>query len=82
MDNKFFDGDYIWDIETYPNVITLAFMSADKKYKLKEINLMPGEKSNLSDQNKVLTGDYLMKVGLDGFTTRDMNSRIIELTAE
>ena len=33
MDNKFFDGDYIWDIETYPNVITLAFMSADKKDK-------------------------------------------------
>ena len=33
MDSKFFDGDYIWDIETYPNVITLAFMSADTKDK-------------------------------------------------
>jgi len=64
----------------YP--VKLYGLDADKKYKVKEINLMPGEKSNLSDQNKVLSGDYLMKVGLDGFTTRDMNSRVIELTAE
>lgn len=30
---NYFDGDWVWDIETYPNVITFAFMKADKSEK-------------------------------------------------
>ena len=33
MDYKYFDGDWIWDIETYPNIITFAFKSADGEQK-------------------------------------------------
>jgi len=62
--------------------VKLQGLDADKMYRVKEINLMPGKKSSLLQDGKVYSGDYLMKVGMDAFTTRDMNSRVIELTAE
>ncbi len=51
-----------------------------KKYEVREINLMPGADSGLPENNKVLSGDYLMKVGLDVFTDNQMHSRVVELT--
>jgi alpha-galactosidase len=51
-------------------------------YRVKEINLMPGRKSNLSGNEKIFSGDYLMKIGLNAFTTSQTNSRVIELVAE
>ena len=33
MDYKYFDGDWIWDIETYPNIVTFAFKSANGEFK-------------------------------------------------
>lgn len=62
--------------------VKLQGLDADKMYRVKEINLMLGKKSSLLQDGKVYSGDYLMKVGMDAFTTRDMNSRVIELTAE
>ena len=50
--------------------------------RIEEINLMPGVASALPANGKELSGDYLMKVGLDvlGFTPM-RESRGIELTA-
>lgn len=30
---KYFDGDWVYDLETYPNLVTFAFMKADKSEK-------------------------------------------------
>lgn len=56
-------------------------LDPDKRYEVSEINLMPNAKSSLSANGKTFTGDYLMKVGLDVFTTRHYNSRVVELKA-
>ena len=39
----------------------LRGLDAQKMYRVKEINLMPGRKSNLSGNEKIFSGDYLMK---------------------
>lgn len=62
--------------------IKLQGLDANKKYHIKEINLMPNKKSNLGENNKVFSGDYLMKIGINGFTNGQTNSRVIEITAE
>lgn len=49
------------------------------KYRVKEINLMPGKNPDDAFNAKVYSGDYLMKVGLDVFTTIKLHSRILEL---
>ena len=51
-----------------------------KRYKVEEINLMPGSKSRLSVNGKVLSGDYLMKAGIEVFTAGQCRSRVVELT--
>jgi alpha-galactosidase len=50
-------------------------------YKVTEINLMPGARSSLAGNDKVYSGEFLMNVGLNLFTTQQLNSRVIELTA-
>ncbi len=60
----------------------LEGLDASAHYYVKEINLMPGEKSRLSYDGKAYTGDYLMKIGLMVTSTNGMNSRILELTRE
>jgi alpha-galactosidase len=54
-------------------------LNAAKKYRVKEINLMPGKTPAEAFNGKVYSGDYLMKVGLDVFTTGKMHSRMLEL---
>lgn len=61
--------------------VKLQGLKADVRYKVEEINLMPGRKSRWGSQGKVYTGDYLMKVGLNVFTGSQTSSRIIEITA-
>ena len=51
-------------------------------YKVKEINLMPNSKSSLAANEKTYSSEYLMKVGIDAFTTNQAFSRVIELTAD
>ncbi len=62
--------------------VKLQGLDAKKMYKVKEINLMPNSKSNLAANEKTYSGDYLMKVGINAFTTNQAFSRVIELTAE
>lgn len=60
--------------------VRLQGLDPTKRYKVEEINLMPGTQSTLPANGKVLSGDYLMKVGLDAFGFRPMQSRVVELT--
>lgn len=59
--------------------VKLQGLDAARMYKVEEINLMPGKKAPAA---KVYSGDYLMKVGLNVFTTQQTNSRVFELTGE
>lgn len=59
--------------------VKLQGLQPDKKYLVEEINLMPGTDSDFTGNGKVYTGDYLMKVGLDVFTFRHNQSRVIEI---
>ncbi len=63
-------------------VVKLQGLDPAKKYRLTEINLMPGVKSELVEDGKVYTGDFLMKAGLDILTPVDGQSHVIEFTAE
>lgn len=60
--------------------VKLQGLNPDRQYIIEEINLMPGDKSNLESNGKTFSGDYLMNVGLDVFTSKHMNSKIIEIT--
>lgn len=62
--------------------VKLQGLDPQKIYTIKELNLMPGKKSNLPENGKSYSGDYLMKVGLNAFTERTLNSRMIELIAQ
>lgn len=62
--------------------VRLQGLDADKMYRIKEINLNPGANSSLNGNDQVYSGEYLMNVGLNLFTTQQLNSRIIEVTAE
>lgn len=61
--------------------VKLQGLDPDKRYKVEEINLMPGRRSTLAGNGEVLSGDYLMKVGLDAFTSSRNTSRVVKLTA-
>lgn len=63
------------------SAVKLQGLDPNKKYRVKEINLMPGTESEFVQNGKVYTGDYLMKVGLDVFTFKHNQSRVIELKA-
>jgi alpha-galactosidase len=43
---------------------------------------MPGKQSDLKVNDKVYSGDYLMKIGLDVLKAETMRSTVIELIAE
>ena len=60
----------------------LQGLDADAKYRVKEICLMPGRQSWLSCNDKVYTGDYLMKVGIKVTSANDLVSHIIEIMKE
>jgi alpha-galactosidase len=62
--------------------VRLQGLDADKMYKVTEINLMPGSRSSLAANGKVYSGEFLMNIGLNIFTTQPLNSRVIEVTAQ
>ncbi|HEX2629038.1 MAG TPA: alpha-galactosidase, partial [Chitinophagaceae bacterium] len=64
--------------------VLLQGLDPAKKYRLKEINLFPGTKSSQPDNDKVFTGEYLMRIGLNLAPGRAlaMTSNVFELTAE
>lgn len=61
--------------------VKLQGLDPHKRYKVEEINLMPGVESTLTANGKELSGDYLMKVGLDVLGFTPMRSHVIEITA-
>lgn len=62
--------------------VKLQGLDPMKSYTVKEINLMPGIESTLTENGKTYSGDYLMKVGIDVFTADRLNSRVIEVSAQ
>lgn len=62
--------------------VKLQGLDPSQKYKVTEINLMPGQISTLEANGKTFSGDYLMKIGLKAFRSNHTQSRVIELIAE
>lgn len=62
--------------------VRLQGLEADRTYRVKEINRMPGAKPFAADEGTLYSGDYLMTVGLPLFTTRSLNSRVLQVEAE
>lgn len=57
--------------------VCLQGFDPQARYKIEEINLMPGTQSDLKLNGVVVSGEYLMKVGLDVFTDNQMKSRVV-----
>ena len=64
--------------KTFP--VKLQGLDPNKKYKVQEINLMPGQKSTLVTDGGTFSGDFLMKIGMNVFSTAHAHSKVIELT--
>lgn len=62
--------------------VRLQGLDANRMYRVKEINKMPGTNSSLSGDEQQFSGEFLMNVGLNLFTTQQLNSRVIEVVAE
>jgi alpha-galactosidase len=66
------------------NRVLLQGLDAGKNYRIREINLFPDSKSAQPDNDKVFSGDYLMKIGLNLSPGRavPLTSNIYEIVAE
>ncbi|MBR5962541.1 MAG: alpha-galactosidase [Bacteroidaceae bacterium] len=62
--------------------VKLEGLDPQTNYKVEEINLMPGQRSRLRGNGETFSGDFLMKVGLNLFGERDLQSKVIELTEQ
>lgn len=66
--------------KTWP--VRLQGLDAGTMYRIEETNRMPGTDSSLPGNGEVFSGEFLMNVGLNLFTDRPLNSRVVEITAE
>lgn len=66
------------------NPVLLQGLDEKKNYRVKEINLFPGTKSALPDNDKIFSGNYLMTVGLNLSPGKSipLTSNIYEITEE
>lgn len=62
--------------------VRLSGLDPDKRYRVREINLMPGQNSRIDLNDRIVSGDYLMKIGLKLFSTDRARSVVVELKAE
>lgn len=62
--------------------VRLQGLNPQAKYRVKEVNMMPGNSSWYSFNDKTFSGDYLMKIGLPVLTTSQTTSHILEITEE
>lgn len=69
---------------TDPNygLVRLEGLDAKKRYKVKEINVMPQGRNTFEESGNVYSGDFLMKIGLKVSSSRQENSVVLEITAE
>ena len=58
----------------------LKGLDPDARYQVREVCLMPGTQSWLGCNDRVYTGDYLMKVGLTVTSANQLVSHIVELS--
>ena len=63
-------------------LLRLDGLQSDKKYELKEINLMPGTESHLACNGKTYSGEYLMNVGIPVFSSYNTKSYVIEIVIQ
>lgn len=63
-------------------VVKLEGLDRQKNYKIEEINLPAGASSQITGNNQVFSGDYLMKVGLPVSSGNELTSVVLEITAE
>ena len=59
--------------------LRLSGLNPDKRYELKEINLLPGTNSRLFRNGRTYSGDFLMKAGIPVFYTQHTVSHVIEI---
>lgn len=62
--------------------VKLQGLDPNKNYIVKETNLMPGKGSAYFFSGKKFSGDYLMKIGLNVFTSSEGRSHVFELSEE
>ncbi|MBN9298254.1 MAG: alpha-galactosidase [Filimonas sp.] len=64
--------------------VKLQGLNPTKKYRIKEVNLFPDTKSVNPDDNKVLSGEYLMTIGLNlaAGKLQPLTSNVYEITEE
>lgn len=62
--------------------VRLTGLDPDLRYRIREINLMPGQNPRIEHNDRVVSGDYLMKAGLKLFSTDRARSVVVELKAE
>ena len=62
------------------SAVRLQGLDPNKKYKMEEINKMPGLRSWFSSEGKTFSGDYLIKIGLKLPNNGDLTSAVIEIT--
>ncbi len=58
----------------------LEGLDPNKQYLVKEINLYPESRSRFSDNQKVYSGDYLMKIGIGVSSTVELTSAVWEIS--
>ena len=61
-------------------LLRLRGLHPDKRYEIKEINLLPNTTSRLQCHNRIYSGDYLMKAGIPVFSAAHTVSHVIEIT--
>ncbi|MHA4806878.1 alpha-galactosidase [Flavitalea flava] len=66
----------------HTNNTRLEGLDTVKMYRVKETDLYPGTKSGYDFHEKLFSGDYLMKIGLNILRNEALSSNIIELIAE
>lgn len=65
------------------NRVRLQGLDSNKQYRVEETNLMPGAKSNLAENGRMFSGDYLMTMGLNLTPGKliPLTSMVIEISA-
>jgi len=73
--------NYRQRLATTEQPIKLNGLSPNKKYRIKEINIYPGTKSVINSE-KVYSGDFLMKVGINPVVDLQRTSVVLEINEE
>lgn len=58
--------------------VLLEGLDAQKKYRVKEINIYPGTKSSINTE-QVYSGDFLMKAGINPDVNLQRTSVVVEI---